>query len=120
MKEYRQLQKHEKRRPRTPTPPTSPVRQSSPILPSSPAFTTLLPRTPSPTINWASGYTPLSVRTRSKVATYVKERTQAAIEGIRTTPSVRHVQEKIEAAAERSMLSGALAKRTQAKTGKQR
>jgi hypothetical protein len=36
MKEYKQLQKQEKRYTCTPTPPTSPVRQSSPILPSSP------------------------------------------------------------------------------------
>src|ERR1035438_10155179 len=35
---------------------------------------------------------------------------EAAISGIPITPSVLHVQEKIESTAERSMLSGALAK----------
>jgi hypothetical protein len=111
MKEYKQLKKQEKRRARTPTPPTSPVRQDSPILPSSPlAFATPLPRTSPPQTDWANWATPLTIRTRKKDALYVKERMEAAMKGIPITPSVLQVQEKIEGAAERSMLSGALAK----------
>jgi hypothetical protein len=40
----------------------------------------------------------------------VKEWIEAAISGIPITPSVKHMQEKVENAAERSILSGALAK----------
>jgi len=40
----------------------------------------------------------------------VKERIEAAINGTPITPSVKRVQEKVEGAAERSILSGALAK----------
>jgi hypothetical protein len=113
MKEYKQLQKQEKRQARTLTPPTSPVRQSSPILPSSPlAFATPPPRTPTPpsTTDWASWNTPLTIRTRKKGVIYVKERIEAAMNGTPITPSVRRVQDKIEGAAERLMLSSALAK----------
>jgi hypothetical protein len=41
---------------------------------------------------------------------YIKARIEAAIEGIPIIPSVKRVQEKVEGAAERSILSGALAK----------
>ena len=109
MKEYKQLQKKTRRQARTPTPPTSPVRQSSPILPSSPsAFSTRRPCTP-PSENWANWATPLTIRTRKKGVTYVKERLEAAVHGVPITPSVLRVQEKVEGTAERSMLSGALA-----------
>jgi hypothetical protein len=101
MKEYKQLQKQEKRQARTPTPPTSPIRQSSPIfLSSPPAFATPPPRTPSPPINWAEWDTPLTIRTRRKGVNYVKERIEAALSGTLITPSVKRVQDKIEGAAE--------------------
>jgi len=110
MKEYKQLQKQQKRRVRTPSPPTSLVRQSSPLFPSSPAFATPPPRTPSPTINWNEWDTPLTIRTRRKGVEYVHGRIEAALSGTPITPSVKRVQEKLEGAAERSILSGALAK----------
>ena len=110
MKEYKQLQKQEKRRARTPTPPTSPIRQSSPVLQSSLAFATPPPRTPSPTTNWAEWDTPLTIRTRKKGVEYVQERLEAALSGVPITPTVKRVQEKVKGAAERSILSGALAK----------
>lgn len=40
----------------------------------------------------------------------MKERIEAAINGTLNTPSVKHVQEKIKGAAERSILSRTLTK----------
>ena len=113
MKEYKQLQKQEKRAARTPTPPTSPVRQSSLVLPSSPpAFATPPPRTrtPPPPDNWASWDTPLTIRTRRKGLAYVAQRIDDAINGTPLTPSVKRVHDKVERAAERLIISGGLTK----------
>ena len=40
----------------------------------------------------------------------MRERIEAAINGIPITPSVKRIQEKVKGAAERLILSGALAK----------
>jgi hypothetical protein len=40
----------------------------------------------------------------------VKERIEAVMNGILITPSIKHVQEKVEGIAEQSILSGALVK----------
>src|SRR5580692_8961092 len=60
--------------------------------------------------DWANWPTPLTLRTRKQGVDYVKERTIASINGIPITPTILHVQDKIERASQRSMLSGALAK----------
>jgi hypothetical protein len=102
MKEYKELLK----RPRTLTP--SP-RYSSLILPSSPGFATPPPRTPTHE-DWVDWPTPLTLRTRKRGVNYIKSRTMQLMNGIPITPSVLRVQEKVEAALERSILAGALAR----------
>ena len=89
---------------------TPPPRQSSPILSSSPGFATLPSHTPLQADDWTNWPTPLTLRTRNKGVNYIKERTIAAINGTPITPTVVRVQDKVEMASQRSMLSGALAK----------
>jgi DDE superfamily endonuclease/Tc5 transposase DNA-binding domain len=98
MQEYRALT-----RPQTPPP-----RESSPIIPSSPAFQT--PPLPQ-TSEWAQFQTPLTLRSRKYAVDYIKSRQIESVEqGIPLSPTVLRVSEKVEKAAQSSMLSGALSK----------
>ena len=103
MKEYKDLLKQL----RTSTPPP---RQSSPILPSSLGFATPPSHTPLQADDWTNWPTPLTLHTRNKGVNHIKERIIAAINGTPITPTVVRVQDKVEMASQRSMLSGALAK----------
>ena len=84
------------------TPPL--IQRSSPPLPSSsPGFTT-----PPPPADWARFQTPLTIRTRKPGFEYIRQRHHDSLEqGMPITPSVIRVAEKIEKAAETSILSGA-------------
>ena len=111
IKEYKQLQKQIRQQACTLSPLTSPIRQSSLILPSFfLAFATPPPRTFPPAENWANWAMLLIIRIRKKGVIYVKERIEAVMNGIPITLSVKYVQEKVKDIAERSILSGALAK----------
>jgi hypothetical protein len=72
-------------------------------------FTTPPPRTLLPTfVDWP---TPLTMHTRMKGSEYVKGHMQAVIGNEQPlTPSVAHVQNKLEKSAQQLMLSGALSK----------
>ncbi len=52
----------------------------------------------------------MTLRTRKQGVDYIKERIIAVINGIPVTPTVVRVQDKVEAASQRSILSGTLAK----------